>query len=144
MIPAGKLVVDTSVVVKWYLPEIGSEEAAKLLERVDPLIAPDLLVAEFGNVIWKRTVRGELTEGEAENIVDVFTSGRLVELRSATPFLRPAFDIAARWRCSVYDSLYLAVALAEGCDLVTADRVFGRRLYGTDLARFVHVVGDGE
>jgi len=49
----GTLVVDAGVVVKWYIPESGSDRAAALLETDRRLIAPDLLLAEVANVLWK-------------------------------------------------------------------------------------------
>jgi len=45
--------VDAGVVVKWYIPESGSDRAAALLETDRRLIAPDLLLAEVANVLWK-------------------------------------------------------------------------------------------
>src|SRR5712692_1971288 len=52
-------VVDASVVAKWFLPEAHKDKAEKLLrdfldEKVE-LTAPDLLVAEVGNILWKRS-----------------------------------------------------------------------------------------
>ena len=41
-----RLVVDASVAVKWYVPEIHSEAAAKLLSGPYELIAPDLILPE--------------------------------------------------------------------------------------------------
>jgi predicted nucleic acid-binding protein len=142
VIPEGKLVVDTSVVMKWYLPEVGSAEAAPLLERHHPLIAPDLLIAEFGNVIWKKVRNGELARAEAEEVVDAFISSTPVELRPASLFLRPALDLAIRWQCTVYDALYLAVALAEACPFITADTRFRQGLRGTVLEQSILLLGE--
>ena len=141
MIPRGKLVVDASVAMKWYLPEDGSAEASTLLEHPGPLIAPDLLIAEFGNVIWKRARKGELSHAEAEEIIDAFISSGPVELWPASLFLRPAFDIAFRWQLTVYDSLYLALALAEDCPLITADSRFSQGLRGTLLEKSILLLG---
>jgi predicted nucleic acid-binding protein len=55
-----RIVVDASVVVKWLLPEIHSEAAKRLLADELQLWAPDLVWAEVGNVLWKRSRRGEL------------------------------------------------------------------------------------
>ena len=43
--------VDTSVAVKWYIREPDPERALALPYADSDLIAPDLLVAEFGNVL---------------------------------------------------------------------------------------------
>ncbi len=142
MIPAGKLVVDASVVVKWYVPEIGSAEASAILARGDPLLAPDLLVAEFGNVLRKKVRRGELDRSEAGEIVAAFLSSSPVTLLGTSAFLRPAFDLATRWQRTVYDALYLAMALAESCALVTADERLGHGLEKTEVAGTVFTLAD--
>jgi predicted nucleic acid-binding protein len=54
-------VVDASVVAKWFLPEAHKDKAEKILrdfldDKVE-LAAPDLLIAEFGNVLWKRSTQ---------------------------------------------------------------------------------------
>lgn len=53
-----KLVIDASVAIKWYVPEAGSQEASAILDRPETLLAPDLLAAEFGNVLWKKVSAG--------------------------------------------------------------------------------------
>jgi predicted nucleic acid-binding protein len=44
-------VVDASVALKWFLPEVHSDAAARLLREGYRLHAPDLIRAEFGNVL---------------------------------------------------------------------------------------------
>lgn len=136
MIPGGKLVVDASVAIKWYVPEAESAKAVALLGRGDQLLAPDLLNAEFGNILWKKVCRGELTTDEAEAIVDAFLSASPLSLHPSQRLLRGAFDIAVAFQRSVYDSLYLALAVAEHCRLVTADEKLVNALVGTSLERF--------
>ena len=59
-----ELVVDTSVVLKFYVPESDSDRSDALLEqarrRQIRLLAVDLLLAEFLNVLWVKCRRGEL------------------------------------------------------------------------------------
>jgi len=45
-------VVDASVVIKWFVPEIHSEAARRLLAKAHQYLSPDLLFPEVGNVIW--------------------------------------------------------------------------------------------
>ena len=52
-----KVVVDASVAAKWFLPEIHSDAAARLLDPAIALYAPDLIVPEFGNILWKKIRR---------------------------------------------------------------------------------------
>jgi predicted nucleic acid-binding protein len=41
-----KLVVDASVAAKWYVPEIHSDAAVRLLDPEIVLLAPDLIIPE--------------------------------------------------------------------------------------------------
>lgn len=53
-----KIVVDSSVIIKWFVGEPLSEEAWRVLEGYQSgtltLVAPDLLAAEIGNIVWKK------------------------------------------------------------------------------------------
>jgi predicted nucleic acid-binding protein len=135
--PNGKLVIDASVAVKWYLPEKGSESASGLLNGELRLLAPDLLIAEFGNTLWKKTRKGELMPREARTIVDAFVSTPPVIICPSTPLLPGALDIAVGFHRSVYDALYLALAVAERCPFVTADDRLVRSLQRTKLRALV-------
>ena len=71
-------VIDASVLVKFFIPEILSEKAEELNARVMEgdlrLLAPDLIFAEVGNILWKKHRRKELSRAEAEEIVDAVVS----------------------------------------------------------------------
>lgn len=63
------LVVDASIVVKWFLPEIHSASALRVAESDRTFISPDLLGAEVANVFWKKLRRGEVTVHEGRRLV---------------------------------------------------------------------------
>ena len=113
--------VDASIAVKWFLPEIHDDAALRLLEGDHTLLAPDLLFPEVGNVLWKRVRRREVTVSEAEATLDALAS-LPIEVHPSPPLMPLAFEIACRAHRSVYDSLYLAVAVLRHCPLATADR----------------------
>jgi predicted nucleic acid-binding protein len=50
------LVVDTSVALKWFIEEAGRAQAVQMLDVADRH-APDLLLVEVANVVWKRPRR---------------------------------------------------------------------------------------
>lgn len=132
------LVIDSSVAVKWYLPESGSDRAASLLGDDRRLIAPDLLLAEIGNVLWKR--RRDLPAAEIEAIVVALTFASPVSLFASSLLLQGAVLIALAYERTVYDSLYLALAVSEHCQLVTADKRLSNALQNTGLHEFVQVL----
>ncbi len=116
-------VIDASVAIKWFVPEILEAEAKRWLDPAHVLYAPDLLPAEFGNILWKKVRRKEIAEAEAKRIAREFQSAPVVLLYSLD-FLPEALTIAQSTGSTVYDSMYLAAAMKQGCRLVTADRRF--------------------
>ncbi len=137
MTRAEKLVVDATVAIKWYVPEVGSEEASAILEGGTTLLAPDLLVSELGNVLWKKVLRDELNPSEAVEIIQGFVNSCPVDLRSSRLLAPAALDVAVRLQHPVYDALYLSLAVAEDCPLVTVDDRLRRVLAGSPLEGFV-------
>lgn len=129
-------VIDASVIVKWFFPEVHSEEAVALIDRTNLVLVPDLLWAEVGSVFWQRVRRGEITAVEAERLVDALEAFPC-ELRGvpAQELLAPALAIAIEAGTTVYDSLYLALAIREGVPLITADRKFYAAYALSPLAR---------
>lgn len=119
-----KYIVDTSIAVKLVLPEADSLKAISLFDdfaqSTHDLFAPDLFPTEVANVLTMAERSGKLQSGEALagfwNIMRISPT-----LHTATPLLPRAIEIAQQFRQSVYDSLYVALAEREGCELVTAD-----------------------
>lgn len=135
------LVIDTSVAIKWYVPEPGHQEAVSLLKQGLELVAPDLVVAEFGNILWKKTRTGELKGQEAEEIAESFISACPITLYPASVLLPAAVHLAVSFDRAVYDCLFLALAAAESTQCVTADRVLIRALEGTEIENLVMALG---
>lgn len=136
-----RVVVDASVAVKWYLEEDHAAPARRLLDGTYELIVPDLFFAEIGNVLWKRWRRGELDD---DIIAETLAALDRVpcETRSARPLLSGAMALATSLRRTVYDSLYLALAIDTGARLVTADRRFHASVAASPLAGHILWVED--
>ena len=135
------LVVDASVAAKWFLPEVHSEEALRLLETPYRLLVPDLLYSEVANTLWKRVVSREIAAKQAIEIAGVLESVPLAAF-PAKPLMAAALDIACRTGRTVYDSVYLALATQQNCRLVTADRRFYNALSKTPMKTSILWVGD--
>ena len=120
-----RITVDASVAVKWFVAEDYREEARILLGPGISLYAPDLLLAESANAIWKKARRGEI--GSAQPFVEgIITLPQVVHFQSSELLLRDATSIALRTGHPVYDSLYIACARLTNSALVTADRTLAR------------------
>lgn len=130
------LVVDASVAVKWFLVEPGDREALAVLDGGEPLIAPELVVAEVVNAVWRRLVTGGIDASQAADVPAAIQK-LFAELRPIGALASRALEIAAELRHPVYDCFYLALAEAESAKLITADRRLAGRLSGTPWAERV-------
>jgi len=121
------LVIDASIAVKWVVEEHGTAEALVLRQKAK-LIAPELLIAECANILWKKVQRGELLKDEAL-LAARLLQGAEIELLP-TRFL---FEAATRMSIEIdhpaYDCLYLALAFEKQCKFVTADDRILRKLH---------------
>ncbi len=133
------LVIDASVAVKWFVEEDLADEAASLLRWPTQLHAPDLIVAEATNAVWKKLVRGAITREQAEAFALSIPHSPL-QLTPSLLLHQRALDIAIELRHPAYDCLYLACAERVGGTVVTADRTLLRKVEGTffsDLVAFL-------
>lgn len=126
-----KKVIDASVVVKWFLEEEGSKEALQLREQhlagKITLIVPELLFLEVLNALrYKGATQKKLAEANR-----ALWDMQLHIEKMNSFLLEKACVLALEHNLSLYDALYLALALLYGCSLVTAD---------TALAKSAHVV----
>ena len=135
------LVVDASVALKWVLPERHSQRALDILELADNLLAPDLIHAEAGNTFWKRVARGEMGPQEARAALAAFQRLPL-RIQGHSRLMSVALELALLTGCSVYDALYLALAVARDTRVITADRLLFDRITASPLSDRIHWVGD--
>ncbi len=121
------LVIDASIAVKWVVEEEGTPEALALRQKAK-LIAPELLVAECANILWKKVQRRELLKDEAL-LAARLLQGAEIELLPT----RSLFETATRMSIEIdhpaYDCLYLGLAVEKKCRFVTADERLLRKLH---------------
>lgn len=115
-----RLVIDASVAIKWVVTEEGSPEAVSLLSGT-PLCAPDLMMAECANILWKKVARGELT-AQVATLAARALEHAAVELHPMRALIEPATQLAIDLDHPAYDCIYLALAQANDWRFVTADK----------------------
>ncbi len=135
------VVVDASVVVKWYGREVRDEAARRLQTDALALHAPDLIYPEVGNILWKKVRRGDITADAARAIVGALL-GVPLTVHPAATLLSPALDLSLSTGRTAYDSLYLALAVALDCPVVTADEKLYNALRGGPLSAYILWVED--
>lgn len=138
------LVIDASVVIKAYVPEILSDKAEEIFSWVADaelvLLAPDLLYPETGNILWKKCRLHELTSVEADEIVDAISSLPIM-VEASRPIMPLAVAIAMHSGITVYDAMYVAVAKVYETRMVTADKKLVDALAKTDFSEYVQWIG---
>ena len=135
------LIVDASVVIKWFVNEPLHENARQILTSREVLHAPDLLISEIGNIAWKKMMRGEIEETHAQSIV-LSLRGIPITLHPSVELIDRALQIATAIKHPVYDCLYLACAETLGSRLVTADEKLKRVLSESTLSNICRSLGD--
>jgi len=112
-------IIDASVAIKWFVPEPFHQEARALLSEKPDRIAPDWLMAEVANVLWKQARQGIVKTELATRILQILP--KLICFQAAAPLTPIAYRIARQMDHPVYDCLYLALAKQYGGQLITAD-----------------------
>src|SRR5205085_2556973 len=97
------------------------------------LHVPTFFDVEIANILWKKLNGGELTRSEGDRIL-----GDLpllsVTRHAEAPLISSAFDLAEKTQRTVYDCLYLALAIQLGGKMATADERLVNSLAGTGWA----------
>ena len=107
--------------VKWFVAEPLYNEARRLLARRIDLYAPDLVLSEFANTIWKKTRRKEIPDQEPY-LNELSSLSDVISLLPDRELIERAARMAFAIDHPVYDCLYLACAEATGSGVITADR----------------------
>ena len=139
------IVIDASVLIKFYVPEVLSDRALYLLDAVREgdlsLLAPDLVFSEAGNILWKKHRLKELTRSEVDEITDAIIV-LPVRTESSKSLLPLAAGVAMAYGITVYDGMYVALAQIRGARMITADKKLVAKMAGTDINKSVSFLGN--
>ena len=139
------LVVDASVAIKWLnFHEMLADKANALYADYEQgqfsLLVPAFWDYEVANGVNKAIARGDLTEQEGHDAIALLLAVRAQRVPLPAP--QQSYELARRYRRSVYDSWYLSLAETTGCAFWTADA----KLYNAvhESLAFVKWLGDYE
>lgn len=123
-----RVVVDTSIAVKWVLFEKDTAQAEALRNRWDreqtTIVVPSWFACEVANVLYQKVRSSDHTLATAQ--LSVVTLLKAVTVHDYEPALAVrALDLArALGEPACYDAQYLALAEHLNCELWTADKSF--------------------
>lgn len=120
--------LDASAAVKLVAEEPDSA-LVRAMVGATVVVAPELVLAEVANALWRKARLGAITAEEARaaqtGVLGLFA--RLVPLRALQA---QALDLALRRDHPAYDCFYVALAAREAVPLLTADRRVAQRFGG--------------
>jgi predicted nucleic acid-binding protein len=132
------LVLDTSVILKWYKEEEYTEIAVKLkrdlVEGLNNVIVPDLILYEMANVL--RLAEGfneDLIKKSLESFIDlevdiVIPTMEIIEL---------AVKLSYDYKIAVYDAVFIALAKLVNGIFVTADKKLYEKVKELKFVKFI-------
>ena len=118
---ASTCVLDASAVVRLILLDPAAADWAQTLETIGLVLAPELMLTEVTNTLWKLHRANQLQGvdphallSQATELIDQIEPDRHLQVE--------ALALAMHLNHSVYDCLYLALARREAATLLTADQ----------------------
>ena len=132
-----EVVIDASVVVKWFVEEEGSEEALKVRDRYVEgeiqIIAPELITFEVLNALYFKRLFSEDELKQISEALEAY-SFSLYPLRGE--YARKAVEVSYENDITLYDASYVALAIVRDTFAYTADEKLVRKLKG-EYRRYV-------
>ena len=126
-----RYVLDSSVAVKWFVPEVDTDKAICLRDDfrngLHEFLAPDVFPIEVAHSLTRAERQRRITPAVgAQALLDLLRT--LPRLFDSVPLLPRAYAISSQVKIGVYDCLYVALAEREGCPFITADDKLVRNL----------------
>lgn len=132
------LVLDTSVVLKWFTEENYSKVALKIREDfytgVHGIVEPDLLLYEFSNAL---RYNQNYAQDEVNKAVESLFELQIDILVPTLEILKEASELSRKYGITVYDAVFVSLAKSIEAVFVTADEKLYGKIKELKLVRFV-------
>ena len=121
------IVLDSSAIVKLVLNERGSYEVMNIVKKAvtegEEIITIDIALSEVLNALWKHHVLLKDIDERSfkESVRDLLRIWKYMKKVNTSEVALKAIEIAENYRITVYDALYLSVALLKGAKILTFD-----------------------
>ena len=123
-------VIDTSALIRLFVPDgplhPGVETTFnRAASGADLILAPQLLLAEAGNVLLRKQRRGDLSPQELRELLQAIEA-LPIRYCEHGPLLLAACSLADTHGLTVYDAMYLALAEQHGARVITCDELLDK------------------
>ncbi|NAT10985.1 PIN domain nuclease [ANME-1 cluster archaeon AG-394-G06] len=136
------IILDTSVVVKWFSEEKYTDKALEIREKIrigeERVVVPDLLLYELANALKYNP------SFDTNDVRDALTSIFEMEMDIVTPLpatINSAVSLAFGYNITVYDAFYVALAKETEFTFITADRKLYERVNDLNFVKFIDDFG---
>lgn len=125
-----RVVIDTSVAVKWFVEESGSQKAVKILEDYQEghikITAPEIISLELANALYfAARFKGKILKEALSSFYRLGLS--LIPL--SEPLLQESSLYMQKFNIGIYDALFISLAEKEKISLITADKKHHRKRF---------------
>ena len=132
------VVLDTSVIIKWFVQEEDTDEALvwrdKHLEGKEIILVPSLLFYEVANVLRYNL---NLPQEKIFEIIDLLFDVELQVEEVNRSLILQSIELARNKNISVYDAVYIILAQKWNCDFITADYKLLNRVKGLKIVKLL-------
>ena len=132
------IILDASVIVKWFSEEEHTDKALKIRERIrigkEKVIVPDLLLYELANALKYNP------NFDASDVSDALTSIFDMDINIVTPIpetINSAIKLGFQYNITVYDAFYIALARETELIYITADKRLCERVNNLNFVRYI-------
>ncbi len=119
------IVLDTSVILKWYLYEEDSDKAlyyrTEYLNKLIDITVPDLILYEVSNAL---RYNKNYIINDIKLVVESIFLSKIKIVSPTVELINQAIEFANYFNVSIYDSTYLALASSLDFQFITADEKF--------------------
>lgn len=128
-------VIDASVAIKWAFEEKYCSEALQFMDDRIRRIAPDFILLECSSAIQKKVWRHEIQDAIGWQGYEYIFLNDPILLYNSKPLIQSAYNIANQLCHSIYDCIYLTMAINEHAIVVTADLKFYERVKNSSYSK---------
>ncbi len=135
---ANHLVLDSSVIIKWFSQEEDTPKALKIRERFLKgsinIIVPDIQIYEIANALrYNKTFQESEVKEAIKSLIDIGLSVFV----PTKEVIECAVELSFKFGISFYDAYFVALAKKLNIPLITADEKLYKKLNELKFVKFL-------